>query len=163
MSTAHDTTSLRAGAGLGITAAVMMTAAALLIPGPPSASRAHVADVDAMAVETLTLDQAIDANIAEIEYFIDLGGAFERGPDGMAILDAHGAAAIAGLRELGGDVATSLAMDPAVVADAIAAADGSPIDAATGLATGTARDAGYEVICTEAHGGITLGFAPVAA
>ncbi|WP_062520302.1 hypothetical protein [Demequina silvatica] len=164
MTATHDTASLRAGAGLGVAAAVMMTAGALLIPGPVAATQARAAEpVTAAATDARALDRAIDANIAEVKYFIDLGGALDRSADGTVILDARGSAATTGLRQLAEDLAASLAIDPAVVEDAIAAAGGAPVDVATGLATGTARNGGVEVICTESHGGISLGFAPVRA
>ncbi|WP_062466328.1 hypothetical protein [Demequina maris] len=148
---------LRNGSVLGVAVALAVTLVACAIPGGgpvgvPGAAAPGVAAVGS------ALDRAFDANIAEVEHFIDLGGRVADTVDGLLLLDADGTDARTELVALATHLADTLGIDPAIVDEAIAAAGSGRPDRATGLATGTAERDGVVLICTSAHGGITLGF-----
>ncbi|WP_156163778.1 hypothetical protein [Demequina maris] len=151
---------LRNGSVLGVAVALAVTLVACAIPGggPVGVPGAAVAAAPAAAAVGSALDRAFDANIAEVEHFIDLGGRVADTVDGLLLLDADGAVARAELVALATHLADTLGVDPAIVDEAIAAAASVRPERATGLATGTAERDGLVLICTSAHGGITLGF-----
>ncbi|MDN4474363.1 hypothetical protein QQX09_00685 [Demequina sp. SYSU T00192] len=159
MTTTPDGTGIRSGSGIGVVVALAVVLAACAIPGAGAAPALEEGVVAApVAAVGTALDRAFDANIAEVERFIDLGGRVSDGPDGLLLLDASGELARTGLVALAAHLADSLDLDAGIVREAVAAAATAQPDAASGLATGTAERDGYVLICTASHGGITLAF-----
>ncbi|WP_062386639.1 hypothetical protein [Demequina iriomotensis] len=146
---------IRTGIGLAIAGALAMTLGAFAMRDAEPAAAA-AADVLGAPSEpaTVTLDAALDANVAKLEHFLDLGGTLDARTEGLVVLDTKAAGAERVLETLAADVVRALHADPALVTAAIADA-GSSADGEV-LATGTAETADLLVICTRFHGGMSL-------
>ncbi|WP_062306557.1 hypothetical protein [Demequina subtropica] len=145
---------LWAGSGIALVIALTVIVGAYAIHGPGEASAAAGSGVGAGPVQTL--DAALDANVAELEYFMELGGSLDDRTAGLMVLDAVGDAAVGELEDLARGIVRSLGADPAVVSEAIAEAESEGVSA-DGVTTGVARDGELLVICSEAHGGMSIG------
>ncbi|WP_062517260.1 hypothetical protein [Demequina gelatinilytica] len=139
-----------AGSGIAVVLALATTCGALLLHDAPVAAQPGAPDAS-------SLDAAFDANVAELEHFLDLGGRLDDRTEGLMVLDASGDAAVEELEVLARHIVASLGEDATLVSRAVAET-GTP-GATEAPMTGTARSGHLLIICSEAHGGMSIGLA----
>ncbi|SEI82124.1 hypothetical protein [Demequina mangrovi] len=160
--TVRDSASLWSGTGLAVIIALCVTVSAFAIDGAREVPAGAALPANPIAEQRPApagelLGRALDANVAEVESFLDWGGRADYDGAGRLVLDAHGITGRMLETVLAADLARSMAVDPDLVAEAIAAAERDAVPE-NGIARGTASSDLITVICTESHDGMTLAF-----